>query len=553
MSAEDPASVSFDLLSQPWIPVVKDGRQVDVSLRTAVVDAHVIDALAMTDGPQFAGLLRMLTALVMDVYGRTTDNQQWDARRLEGSFNPADFDRYSDQIVGRNRFDLFDAERPFLQSALVPDEGKTVASMIPHVATGNTPPLFSPDTDKTPRTLTAAEAARALVAQMTIAVPNPGRAGGTDQDRSWKGFSFAGRAGIVGFVAPLGTTLFETLMLNIHNGKTEKGDAPAWRRQQSPPASRDARRATGMLDLLTWTPRRVRLIPDTDGTVTRIGFRGGDALTVLENAHEPHTAFRISDGKGEGSPTAGTQYPRKHLAHTVGWRGLPTLLAMKRVGDSDVTSHLFRDLGARVATVLPSDYRVTVASLAIAFGQMSALYTDIAFDAYPLPARVFGEDERDMRDVLIHLVGKADKVRQIVRSLALSAAQVSMNNVDKDAKASGAYANDMAARFTTDIDAITRRFLAGLAGSPDRYAEGMQAWEQAVHQLALRYRDEIATIVGGRAFSMLSASDPRTGVMKPVALPYPVASQDFYKSLGEQIAHPLRTSTLPAAQSEAAQ
>lgn len=157
-----------------------------------------------------------------------------------------------------------------------------------------------------------------------MAVPNPGRAEGTRPKGTWKGFNFTGRAGAVGFCCPIAETLSETLMLNLPNGKhaaRDKTDLPIWRRDEVP-SSRCKRPADGMADLLTWTPRRVRLIPE-EGSVSRLLLRAGDTMPDLVLDHEPHTAFQQSDGKGEGAKPAGQWYPSRHRRDSIGWRGIP--------------------------------------------------------------------------------------------------------------------------------------------------------------------------------------------------------------------------------------
>lgn len=520
------SGAAFDLVSEPWISVVRAGRATDVSLREAIVDAHQIDSLSMTDGPQFAGILRMLAALVMDAYPRPKDHEEWNSMRKAKAFDAVTFDAYV-QRVGRNRFDLYDAQRPFMQSAATPDDGKTIAEILPHVAVGNTPPLFSPDTDKTPRAITPARAARSLVGYLAVAVPNPGKPKGDEGQGSWEGVSFAGRAGIIGFAAPVGATLFDTILLNIPSGKNPPEDVPAWRREEAPPAARRTRPATGMLDLLTWTPRRVRLLPAEDGAVSRICFRGGDALPYLDIHHEPHTALRTSDGKGPGVPAAGPPYPRKHLAHTLGWRGLPSLLAMTN-SSGDVTARVFRDLGDRL-TDLPTSYRVTVASLLVEFGSMSALYSNISFDAFPLPARSFGPDQDYLRGEMLNLVDRANSVRKDIRTLAWLVAQAATHESDKDTPGAGAYARTVADRFTADVDAATRRLLAGLAGGAERLAEGVEAWNTTVYRMAMRYCEQIMLASAERSFEGTVKVDERTQRRAYRAAP-PVVSEAVFRS-----------------------
>jgi CRISPR-associated protein Cse1 (CRISPR_cse1) len=281
-----PDTPVFDLYTQPWVSVVRDGREVLASLRDCVTDAHLIDALSITDGPTFAGTLRLLVALVMDAYGQPTDDAEWAARRELGHFDADVLDAYIDKVG--SRFDLFDAEHPFMQSATTPVEGKSVAELLPHVATGNRTPIFTSDTDKTPRPLTFPQAAQTLVATQAVAVPTLGRAAGDDPNESWSGVSFAGRAGIIGFCCPVGETLFETLMLNLPNGPhkvLDLVDLPVWRRD-SIPHSRRKRFADGIVDVCgssrTETPFR--------GCVSAAATLCRRSTSIMN--HTPRCAYR---------------------------------------------------------------------------------------------------------------------------------------------------------------------------------------------------------------------------------------------------------------------
>jgi CRISPR system Cascade subunit CasA len=493
----------FDLYTEPWIPVVRDSREVLASLRTCVAEAQLIDALSTTDGPTFAGSLRLLMALVLDAYGQPADDREWAAGRELGHFDAEALDAYT-ATVGSPRFDLFDPEFPFMQSATTPDEGKSVAELLPHVATGNRTPIWTPDTDANPRPLSFAQAAQTLVAAQAVAVPTPGRAAGDDPNESWSGASFAGRAGIIGFCCPVGETLFDTLMLNLPNGPhavLDKTDLPVWRRDDIP-HSRRKRFADGMVDILTWTPRRVRLIADGD-TVSRVCFRGGDALPKLNLYHEPHTALRVSDGRGAGALPAGQWYPRKHLLHTIGWRGIPQLLAL---GDRRADSQppiVLRALGDRLED-LPPNYRVTIASMLVTYGNMSAVIDDISTDVYPLPVRAFGEAEIDVRDALVDLVRTADQVRYLVRGYAQDVYTVTKRDLEKDKLASKAYANTIEAQLVAQIDSITRRFLSTLAADPDKLGELKGVWKQQLQQLVNGTVEGIKADCGPNVFTVLS-------------------------------------------------
>lgn len=515
-SGQKPSTAaSFDLYSEPWIPVVRAGNESLVSLRTAIAEAHEIDGLSTLDGPRFAGLLRMLLALVMDVYGQTANDREWVSRREQGRFELAVLDAYVD-AVGRSRFDLFDDEYPFMQSASTPFTGKSIAELLPHVAVGNRTPLFTPDTDTRPRPLTFPEAAQALVALQAVAVPQPGRATSEDAGESWSGVDFGGRVGVIGFSCPIGDTLFETVMLNSPNGPhqaRDEIDLPAWRRSVAHP-SRYKRHSDGIADLLTWTPRRVRLIPDGD-VVLRLGFLGGDALLELDLSHEPHTPW-ISDG------TNSTWGPRGHRPHTLGWRGLPQLLALRDPPGMSQPSAVIRDLSNRI-DVLPPNYRVTILSLYIQYGggKQRSVFDDIITDIFPLPIRAFGEVEVDIRDMLVDVVSTAEGVRELVSKCAADIYSVTHRDLEKPnpkaksfkdkrgRKASWAYAAKVEAELLAQIDALSRRFLSDLAGNPDSMDVLRARWAAEMRSVVDSTIAMIKSDCGPSAFALLAKENKR--------------------------------------------
>lgn len=503
----------FDLYTQPWVPVVRGDRQILASLRTCIVEAHVIDGLAVIDGPVFAGSLRLLMALVFDAYGQPPDDTEWTRRLAEGCFDAEELDTYVEQ-VGRSRFDLFDPNFPFMQSATTPFEDKSVAELLPHVACGNRTPIWTPDTDASPRSLTFAQAAQALLAAQVVAIPAPGRASGDDPQESWVGASFAGRAGIIGFCSPVGSSLFHTLMLNAPTGKHQRLDAvdlPIWRRD-AVPHSRRKRFADGMVDLLTWTPRRVRLIAD-GSTVSRVCFRGGDALVELDLDHEPHTALRLSDGKG--TYPAGQWYPRKHLPHTIGWRGIPQLLALGGHHTDSRPPLVLTALGDRLED-LPPDYRVTILSMFVEYGQNSAVIDNIRTDMYPLPVRAFGEAEIDVRDALVDLVQTADRVRFLLRAYARDLFTVTSRDLDQDRTASNAYAHTIEQQLAAEIGLITRRFLSALSDDAGNLSALMAAWKNRLRDIADDMIGTVKTDCGPNVFTLVTKDD------KVVVYPAPV-------------------------------
>ncbi|MGW8882561.1 type I-E CRISPR-associated protein Cse1/CasA, partial [Streptomyces mirabilis] len=103
-----------------------------------------------------------------------------------------------------------------------------------------------------------------------------------------------------------GTTLKDTLLLNLPPRPRAPGDAPVWERP-SPQAHVQQRSARGRLDWLTWPSRRVRLFTqDTDDgcMVTGFAVHEGDRLPAgvsfgdVAQDCDPMTVWRLTaDGK----------------------------------------------------------------------------------------------------------------------------------------------------------------------------------------------------------------------------------------------------------------
>jgi CRISPR system Cascade subunit CasA len=169
----------------------------------------------------------------------------------------------------RDRFDLFDADRPFYQTAGLRrwHQRSPVSKLLPELAAGNNATLFDHTYDPDGRTLTPASAARAIVSAQSFS------AGGLvsferKEDRSADASPLASGA----MILVRGETLADTLLLNLHQYEPAEGepfplsreDLPAWERHGETLA--EDRVPAGYLDLLTWQSRRIILVPDTDQT-----------------------------------------------------------------------------------------------------------------------------------------------------------------------------------------------------------------------------------------------------------------------------------------------
>ncbi|MFF9480652.1 type I-E CRISPR-associated protein Cse1/CasA [Streptomyces sp. NPDC014733] len=112
----------LDVAVDPWIPVTMvDGTSRQYGLRGLLVDAHLIESLAVTMPPAECAILRILYALALRGAGLAALDVDDRYDLLEqGSFDPAVVDAYFARHS--DRFRLFDPVRPWLQEPRLPSQ-----------------------------------------------------------------------------------------------------------------------------------------------------------------------------------------------------------------------------------------------------------------------------------------------------------------------------------------------------------------------------------------------------------------------------------------------
>ncbi len=288
--------MTYDLLTEPWIPVQSPtGGTGYVGLLDLFRRAHELKAL-LPETPDIAsGLYRMLLAILHRAYDGPRNLRKdwraiWDSGRFDG-------DRVGPYLTKwRSRFDLWDAEHPFLQDSAVPaDNADSVSRLFVERAQGNNPTLFDHTLDEERPIIDAASAARHLIGSQLMALG--GRIAGATASALGNPYATS-----VTFIV-LGDTVFHTLALNllVYDGTrpipSSPKDLPSWERDIG--ESR-ARGAEGYLDVVTWRPRRYRLVPGDDAgrTVAGVIAAGEADRFVGENFRDPFAAYRVSDSAG---------------------------------------------------------------------------------------------------------------------------------------------------------------------------------------------------------------------------------------------------------------
>jgi CRISPR system Cascade subunit CasA len=475
---------------------------VEVSAREALVGAHEIAGLALDNPMETVALFRqVLLPVYLAACGLPTSRDEWVARLAGGRVDGARIGGYLDEHA--NRFDLFSPDRPFAQVTdlrTAKGETKPVSLLIAAAATGNNVPLFAARTEADPPALSPAEAARALLATQcwdTAAI----KSGAVGDPRAAKAGKTTGNPtgplGQLGVTVPLGSTLFETLLLNtpMHRAGGTPGDTPQWRQDHH--ATWAIRPATGVLDLLTWQARRVRLFPETGGdgrtVVRRVVVAAGDRLAPLPHDVEIHTAWRqVSKPRAEEPPVR----PIRHQPGRAAWRGLEPLLAVQEpTAGGESSTRLLQQLSDLQARH-PSLERVTlqVLTVGVQYGNQSAVVEDVMSDLIPLPVLALGADS-DVRNLLNDVVREAEKLRQAANRL----------EGDLRVAAGGEPApwdkgQHLGELLVHELTPVVRRLLGGLQREPGRVDEARAAWQQAAYEVALAVVEPLLAALPPEAF-----------------------------------------------------
>lgn len=238
---------SFNLIEAPFIPCRTAAGTALLGLRDALGRAHEIVEVADPSPLTTFALYRFLLVVVHRALGPG----DWGGDRL-----PMDrIDKYLGGV--RDRFDLFDARRPFLQE-VVGDEAKllSVSELIAELPTATN----------------INHARHALDA--TVALCPVCCAHGLLRLAPFCGQGGQGKAPSINapppaYFLPLGPTLFDTLRRNAAALPRVPGDAPAW--EVGVPKTKEI----GPLEAFTWQPRTVHLRePAPAGTPCTLCGRG---------------------------------------------------------------------------------------------------------------------------------------------------------------------------------------------------------------------------------------------------------------------------------------
>ena len=114
---------TFNVLDRGWIPVVcEDGTRKLLGIRQALAQAHTLREISDPSPLDEYSLYRFLGLFLMDAL-RPEEKEDIEDLLQDGKFDMGKIEAYITQCQSEGvSFDLFDEERPFLQSKFAPDE-----------------------------------------------------------------------------------------------------------------------------------------------------------------------------------------------------------------------------------------------------------------------------------------------------------------------------------------------------------------------------------------------------------------------------------------------
>jgi CRISPR system Cascade subunit CasA len=513
MGNQQAAPPSFSLTDQPWIKAITlDGTEIEVSLRNAFVQAGALRRLSGELPTQAFAVLRIMLAVLHRAIAESDDDRYelWADLWRRRALPQREIARYLDSWTAR--FDLFDANAPFMQVAglhTAKNEVGDIAKIIADVPANS--PLFTTRSGHELTRLSFGEAARWLVHVQAFDVS--GIKSGTVGDKSVKGGKSypigTGWAGRLGGVFVEGGNLLETLLLNlitdpeiaggIEPDDEDEPDLPTWERPPQRPEDVPRTSATGPVDLMTWTARRVRLVPE-NGVVVGMVLTNGDKL-LPQNMHriEHFTPWRRSQTQEKQLKLSRVYMPRTHTPQRAMWRGLSNLLpGAAGVAGTDPdnrppgvvrwVSELEHD-GA-----LSTGHKLCLHATGIAYGTQSAVVLDLIDDSLAMAAGILQAHDRTLPTVALQAVGIADDAVGHLGGLA--------KNIAVAQGASGddllAGARDAAfARAYGELDQPYRRWLAQLNTETDN---PLADWGATVRVVLSGIADELVDAAGPAGF-----------------------------------------------------
>ena len=387
-------SFHFDLMMEPWIPVVNaDGtityRGIWDTLQYAAQSKGILDASPLVE----FGLYRFLSVFLMDAL-RPEDQFELEELEQAGQFDMEKIHDYVTQCRAEGvSFDLFDPQRPFLQSPYDKTwdkETKPVTYLDCRVPTGNNHVHF--DHLQECRAFSYAEAARYLPAQSLFITA------------AAQGYPSSINGAPPYFAVIKGNNLFETLFNSLLPIEEidDFDSIPVFWRCLEPVEPKKKVAHTSWLYGMLFPARRVLLLPEADG-IREIYYSQGENFCEPGNWTDPHVTYRF--GKSG-------RFPWRPNSEKAVWRNLSDLVNIEGRHAPQIVEIFRRLHESNLADVHVCLYGVQT---------KNASFLDLAYHDMQIPATLL----EDGKAVLVEqCVSAAEKMAKEI-SIAMSCRGIS--------------------------------------------------------------------------------------------------------------------------------
>ena len=304
-------SASFNVLDQAWIPVVtQDGREEMLGIRDTLMRAHELREISSVSPLEEYSLYRFLGLFLMDALRPESELDIEDFLDA-GSFDQNLIEAYIAQCRSEGvSFDLFDEDRPFLQSKYDPamdGDPKPVTVLDFTRANGNNHTHFDHGSKSTAR-ITPDEAMRLLLTTYLFCTA------------AAQGYPSGVNASPPYYGVIQGNNLFESLvftLLPIDSIGIQFDSPPVLWRRTAPVIPKLEVGKTSWLHGMLFPTRRIHLVPNEDGTVSSVYLCQGENFVNKPSWRDPYVTYRVGkDGF----------FPMRPSADRAIWRNLSDIV-----------------------------------------------------------------------------------------------------------------------------------------------------------------------------------------------------------------------------------
>lgn len=498
---------TFNLLDEPWIKV-----------RTLHGDAEVVglkelfkrwDKLATFDGEtptQNVAIFRLLMAICIqtirqfDAWADLSEKELWEA--------VSDDAEMADEVCAyleehRDRFWLFAPDGPFYQVADLhtkKGEYKSAAELVPDAG----PSLFSTQTRETADRLPLNVAARWLVHRQ--AYDGSGIKTGVEGDprvKGGKGYPIGpGWAGNLGHTLLTGATLKDLLLLNLpvravfpNDASVIAQDLAPWERgpDTAHPRSVGFIEPSGVVDILTWQQRRIRLFLSADGTtVHEVLIANGDRINPQNCFGEPYSAQRYSKAKSKRG--VDVYFARKLDPDLAVWRGVQATLMSGGQQQNDKVAPAVEQLRGEVGAAIGNAFTGKLVGLwlvGMEYDENQSSFKNEISETLPIHLGLLTHDGQHLRQSALEAIDVVFKLRGNLRWFyrGLEASLGGSSEHDFEAPL-GAWISLLESEFTHWISSLTLGFDADQA---------LNRWLEIVQTVTLQTIQTAIEAAGPRA------------------------------------------------------